>query len=367
MNPNARNARQMVTKDGSPLAGITLGKGKMQTSISNSGEINAYDNKDALQNIQNLMNLAATGQVVEASTVATAQEKANERENRRSVMVEALESDSAWASLGAALAEEINEQAERDSFLRRICQGNTLRQGEIPRVPMEQNIADAIVATSETSMGYQRLTAKVFNPTEFEIKSNVRVAQLDLDQVSGDLLDKAYNDGLNGIMVKEDRMWKDAADKSVGMVNPITYINGTLTPMYLSQLRTAVTDWSLPCSTVIISNDYWNDINGSADWATMLDPITQHDLVLHGQIATLQGMTIITDGYRAPNLQVLGQGEIYAVADAQYHASYSTRGGIRSTPTSGANDGDTSKGWLMHETFSFVLGNLRSIAKGQRI
>lgn len=366
MNPNARSARQMVTKDGNPLAGITLGTNKNMTSISNTGEINAYDKQDALRSIQNLMNLAATGQVVEASTLPTEQ-KQKEGELRRSIMIEALESDSAWASLGSSLAEEINEQAERDSFLRRICQGQTLRQGDIPRVPMEQNITEAIVATSETSMGYQRLTAKVFNPTEFEIKANVRVAQLDLDQVSGDLLDKAYNDGLNGIMVKEDRMWKDAADKSVGMVNPVTYINGTLTPMYLSQLRTQVTGWSLPCSTVIISNDYWNDINGSPEWATMLDPITQHDLVLHGQIATLQGMTIITDGYRAPNLQVLGDGEIYAVADAQYHGSYSTRGGIKSTPTSGANDGDTSKGWLMHETFSFVLGNLRSVAKGMRI
>lgn len=367
MNTQVRQATQMVTRQGEPLAGLNLSGNNMNTSISNTGEINAYDKNDALKQIQNLMSLASQGNIVSASTVMTAAEKRDQVEQRRGVMVDALQSESAWSSLGAALAEEISEQADRESFLRRICQGQTLSQGELPRVPMEQNIAEAIVATGETSMGYQRLTAKVMNPTEFEIKANVRVAQLDLDQVSGDLLDKAYNDGLNGIMVKEDRMWKAAADKSVGMVNPITYINGALTPRYLSELRTTVTDWSLPCSTVIISNDFWNDINGSAEWATMLDPVTRHDLVLNGQIATLQGMTILTDGYRAPNLQVLGQGEIYAVADAKFHGSYSTRGGIRSTPTSGANDGDTSKGWLMHETFSFVLANLRSVAKGQRL
>ena len=367
---NVRNARQMVTKSGNPLAGVTLGnnnKHAMNTSISNSGDINAWDNKDALANIQNLMSLAASGQIVEANTVATPAEKRDKQELKRALLVESLESDSAWAALGASMAEEISEQADRDSFLRRICQGQTLRQGELPRVVMDQHVVEAIIATGETNMGYQRLTNKILNPTEFEIKTNVRVAQLDLDQVSGDLLDQAYNDGLNGIMVKEDRMWKKAADQSVGMINPITYINGDLTPRYLSELRTTITDWSLPCSTVIISNDYWNDINGSPEWANMLDPITRYDLVLHGQIATLQGMTIITDGYRAPNLQVLGAGEIYAIADPQYHGSYSTRGGIRSTPTSGANDGDTSKGWLMHETFSFVLANLKSVAKGQRI
>jgi len=366
---NLRNANQMVTKGGSPLEGVTLaGVNKTPSvSISNSGEISAYDTKDALKQAQQLMALSSNQQVVPARQVATAAEQRQEQENRQAVIAKAQESDAEWSALGAALADEIQEQADRDGFLRRICQGQTLRQGELPRVPMEQNIAEAIVATSETQMGYQRLTSKVMNPPEFQIKANVRVAQIDLDQVSGDLLDKAYNDGLNAIMVEEDRMWKRAADQAVGLANPITYINGRLNPRYLSELRTTVTGWNLPVSTAILSNDYWNDINGDAEWATMLDPVTQHDLVLHGQIATLQGMTLLTDGYRAPNQIVLKPGEIYVVADAKYHGSYSTRGGIRSEPTSGANSGETTKGWLMHEMFSFVLANLRSVAKGQRI
>lgn len=359
----------MVTKSGSPLEGVTLpgGRHKPSVSISNSGEISAYDKKDALVQAQQLMALSSQEQVLPSNMVSTASEQRLQTEQRQAAVAHAQESDANWSALGAALADEIQEQADRDGFLRRICQGQTLRQGELPRVPMEQNIAEAIVATSESQMGYQRLTAKVMNPPEFQIKANVRVAQIDLDQVSGDLLDKAYNDGLNAIMVEEDRMWKRAADQAVGIVNPITYIQGKLNPRYLSELRTSVTGWNLPVSTAILSNDYWNDINGDPEWATMLDPVTQHDLVLHGQIATLQGMTLLTDGYRAPNQIVLRPGEIYVVADAKYHGSYSTRGGIRSEPTSGANSGDTTKGWLMHETFSFVLSNLRSVAKGQRI
>jgi len=366
---NLRNVNQMVTKTGSPLSGVTLnGRGNTPSvSISNDGNISAYTNADALAQAQQLMALSSSQQVVPAQSVSTAAEQRLQNESRQEAVARAQESDVEWSALGAALADEIQEQADRDGFLRRICQGQTLRQGELPRVPMEQNIAEAIVATSESQMGYQRLTAKVMNPPEFQIKANVRVAQIDLDQVSGDLLDKAYNDGLNAIMVEEDRMWKRAADQAVGIVNPITYIQGRLSPRYLSELRTSVTNWNLPVSTAILSNDYWNDINGDPEWATMLDPITQHDLVLHGQIATLQGMTLLTDGYRAPNQIVLRPGEIYVVADAKYHGSYSTRGGIRSEPTSGANSGDTTKGWLMHETFSFVLANLRSVAKGQRI
>jgi hypothetical protein len=366
---NLNGVTQMVTKGGNPLAGITL-KGRHRepsVSIGNDGQISSYNTKDALAQANQLMALSSKGEVGSAYQLSPRENLEHQKESRQSIIAQAIESPEAWASVGASLADEVQEQADRDGFLRKICQGQTLRMGEQPRVPMEQNIAEAIVATSETQMGYQRLTAKVMNPPEFQIKGNIRVSQLDLDQMSGDLLDKAYNDCYNAIVVAEDRLWKKAADQAVGIVNPITYIAGKLSPMHLSELRTSVTGWKLPVSTAILSNDFWNDINGDPAWATMLDPVTRHDLVLHGQIATLQGMNLLTDGYRAPNQIVLAPGEIYVVADPQYHGSYSTRGGIKSEPTSGANSGDTSKGWLMHETFSFVLANLRSVSKGQRI
>lgn len=359
-----KQAGQMVTRSGNPLPGSNLGQ---NLSISNDGEINAYTKAEALRMAQQLQSQSANGQIVDAQTVMTTAEKRSLAEARQAYVAEASSSDEMWASCGSDLAENILEYTDRHSFLRRICQGQTLGQGEFPVVPMEQNIAEAVVASGATSLGYQRVTSKIFTPVEFEIKGNVRVDQLDLDRLSPDLLDKAFNDGLNAIMVKEDRLWKAAVDKAVGMVNPLNGIQGSLTPRILSELRTAVTDWNIPASTAILSNSFWNDINGDESWATMLDPITRHDLVTNGQIATLQGMTLITDGYRPSNLKVLGHDEIYVVADPEYHAAYSTRGGVRSTPTNGANDGESTKGWLMAETFSFVLANLRSVAKGKRV
>lgn len=358
-----KQAGQMVTRSGQPLAGANLGN----VSISSNGEINAYDKAQALVAAQQLQSMSANGEIVKAEQAMTTAERRKLTEARQQYISEASSSDQAWQSMGSDLAEQIDEQADRQSFMRRICQGQVLGQGEFPRVPMEQNISEAVVASGETEMGYQRLTTKVFNPVEFEIKGNVRVSQLDLDQLSPDLLDRAFNDGLNAIMVKEDRIWKQAVDKAVGMVNPLNGIQGALTPRILSELRTAVTDWNIPASTAILSNSFWNDINGDDSWATMLDPITRHDLVLNGQIATLQGMTLITDGFRPSNLKVLEKDEIYVVADPQYHAAYSTRGGVRSMPTDGANSGTTDKGWLMSETISFVLANMRSVAKGKRI
>lgn len=358
-----KTAGQMVTRNGQPLAGANLGN----VSISHSGEINAHDKAEALLAAQRLQSMSANGALTKAQNVMTTAEKRDLAEARQAYISEAAASDEGWRSMGSDLAEYIEEQADRQSFMRRICQGQVLGQGEFPRVPMNQHISEAVVASGETEMGYQRLTTKVYNPVEFEVKGNVRVAQLDLDQLSPDLLDRAFSDGLNAIMVKEDRIWKRAVDKAVGMVNPLNGIQGALTPRILSELRTAVTDWNIPASTAILSNSFWNDINGDDSWATMLDPITRHDLVLNGQIATLQGMTLITDGFRPSNLKVLEKDEIYVVADPEYHAAYSTRGGVRSTPTDGANSGSSDKGWLMTETLSFVLANMRSVAKGKRI
>jgi len=87
------------------------------------------------------------------------------------------------------------------------------------------------------------------------------------------------------------------------------------------------------------------------------------DLGADAVVALLQHV----DAFRQPNQKVLNAGEIYVVSDPQNHGSYSTRGGIQSTPTSGADMGNSTRGWFMTEPFSLVLANPRSVVKGKRI
>lgn len=349
---------------GEPLAGTTVGKGNDLVSISNSGEINAHSVTEALQAIQKLQSLSSQGTVGNAP--ATSMQRAQARDARMEALSSAMNDSKEWASLGSALGQRIEEFSERNGFLRRLCEHMPLSQGQLPRIPMEQNIGQAIVASAPSDLDFQVLRSKIFNPVEFEMKAHIRVSQLDMEQVAGDLLDDAYQQGQQALTVTEDRLWKDAADKSVGVINPLTQIVGGLTPGYLSRLRTHLTKWNIPARTALISNDYWDDIHGSSDWATALDPITRHDLVLNGQIATLQGMTLITDGFRNPTQVVLKPGELYVVGDSKFHGTYTSRGGIRSKAVDGANSGETSQGWLLWQMFSFTLGNLKSVSKGTR-
>lgn len=355
---------KMVLASGDPITELRFGKGQGRALDERTGEFNAYNNKDLVSAISNLMQAAASGQIVQASAEMSAQE---EKEARRAVLAAAINDAQKWEALGSGLAQKIHEQADREGFMRNVCQGQTLRQGEVPRVPMPEHATIAVVATSASSTGYQTIRQRVFTPDEFEIQANVRVENLDIEQVNGDLLEHAYNDGLQAIMVQEDRLWKQAADQTVGVINDLEYIAGELTTKNLGRLRQAVARWNLPVSTAIISNDYWADIIGSNDFATFLDPITKYDLALNGTLGTLVGMKLVTDAFRQPNQKVLNAGEIYIVASPENHAAYSTRGGIRSTPTSGANQGNSTRGWFMTEPFSFVLANSRSVAKGKRV
>lgn len=355
---------RMVLKNGDPIEALRFNS-ESSALDSRTGEFNASSKKDLANQISKLMAAFASGEITEQP--AKVQTREQIMADRREYLATAMNNKDEWAALGASIANQVREQADREGFLRAVSMSNTLRQGEIARVPMPAHDSVAVIATSSANVGYQIIRQRMFNPDEFEIIANVRVEALDIEQVSGDILDHAYNDALQAIMVAEDRLWKKAADATVGMVNPLEYIAGDLSPRSLGNLRNAVSGWNLPATRAIISNDYWSDVTGSNDFATFLDPISKYDLVMTGRLGTLVGLELLTDAFRQPNLKVLNPGEIYVISDKENHAAYSTRGGVRSTPTDGADSGNSTKGWFMSEFFSFVLPNARSVAKGVRV
>lgn len=367
-NPYAQ--AQLVLRNGDPLEELRLHGGERSLSTS-TGEINAYNKVDLIRNLDGLMKAVASGQIVpqHMSASANSQEAARIKEERRVAIASAYNDSTGakWAALGASLAGRIEEVRARDGFLRRLAVGTTLKQSEVHRVPMPTHEAVAVVATSASDVDYQLVRNKVFTPDEFEINANLRCEALDIEQVSGDLLDDMFNQGIEQIMVQEDRLWKYAADKTVGSFNPINYIGGQLTPHTLAVIRSGVTDWGLPATTALISNDVWNDVIGNPDFHQFLDPVSKYDLAFNGFLGTLVGLNMITDGFRQKNQKVLERGEIYVVSDPVNHAAYSDRGGVRSTPTNGADQGNSTKGWFMTELFSFVLANGKSVSKGIRI
>lgn len=360
---NPYSAAQVVLKDGAPITDLRFSGSSGRALDERSGEFNAQDKKELIRSISKMFEAMSSGEIRHK----TSAEKSAELDARREVVVASYADPEKWAALGADLAMQIQEQRNREGFLRRIAVGQDLKQGQLPRINVPLWDAMAVVATGPANVEFQLIRNKQFQPAEFEVTANLRAERLEMEQVGGDILDNLYNQGLDAIMVKEDLLWKKSADLTVGVVNPLNLIAGLLSPQVLATIRQGVTDWNLPATTAIISNDFWADIIGSNDFATMLDPVTKYDLALNGELGTLVGLNLLTDGFRQPNQKVLNRGEIYVVSTPEHHGCYSDRGGVRSEPTTGADSGNTTRGWLMSELISWTLANPRSVSKGRRV
>ena len=365
-----KHTAQMTLRNGAPITDLRAKNGGHMLSQSSSGfgagEINANDKKDLAQQISRLLDMAQQGVIVQ-DTMMSSESSAQRRQENMELMIEANMDPAKWASLGSSIVATVEERGSRTGFTRRLAIPAVVKTGETPTVELRHHINHCITATGPTAMGYQLLRGKVYRPDEFEMKSMIRVSAIDLAQINGDLLDRAQRDCFDALVVAEDRMLKRAWDETVGLENDLLYITGELTPRYLSALRNTVGDWQVPVSTCVMASDYWNDIIGSAEWQGALDPVSKYDLVFSGRLSTIQGMEILTDGFRPQEQRVLNKGELYVVADAEYHAVYSNRGGATSTPINAALEGSTDKGWLVSQLYSLTLPNARTVAKAVRV
>lgn len=363
MNPF--QGAQVVLKNGDPITELRLGGSQERLLSESTGEFNANDRKELLRGISALLSQAEKGNVRYASMSAEQRDQAVQE--RREVLASAIKNPQEWQSLGADVAVRIEEQRNREGLMRKLCVGQNVRTGELPRVNVQMWDAVSVVATGPANVQYQLIRNKQFFPTEFEIVAHLRADRVEMEQVGADVLDNLYNQGLDSTMVQEDKIWKQAADLTVGTVNPLEYIAGPLTPQVLGNLRTRVGDWNLPVTTAVIANDLWADVIGNNDFAAFLDPVTKYDLVLNGELGTLVGLTLLTDGFRAPSQKVLNRGEIYVLTSPEHLGCYSDRGGIRSEPSNGTDQGSTARGWLLSEVLSFTLANPRGVAKGRKV
>jgi hypothetical protein len=360
---NLVKGKTFSLRNGAPVTDLKF-KGSNMTALSSNGEVNANDNRDLMHKIGQLLQSVSSGEIVQQNVGAFASLSNSDKVN----LIAVANSDKdKWAALGASIAQEVREQQTRQGFLRSMTVVENMKQGEVMRVPMPKHGGRAIVATGPTALQYQLINDRYFTPSPFELKASVRVSKLEMVQATHDLLDHAYNEAVEGMVTAGDRIWKSAADRTVGKSNNLVGFSGALTPAVISRAASRIREWNLPVSRAVIAASFWEDIQSESSWATALTPVSQYELLLTGKIATIFGLDLMTDGFRPENQRVLTRNDAYIVADSEYHATMGSFGGIESTPTDGSNNGETTKGWLLSEVMSFVIPNTRSVIKLQRI
>jgi hypothetical protein len=336
--------------------------GSLERLVGANGEINASSKKDAFRQQQVLLQATAQGAIMTLS-----QAERQERTAKNIKVVQAMfNSPRVHQELGEVMAADLYQAANRRGFSRKFLARQDLVPGQFPTVKMRLKDVVATYATAPVKTESQIIRDKLFMPPEIILEARPFVELRELNTSSSDVLDEKYSEALEAIMVGEDRLWISAANQTVGLDNDLTVISGTLSPLTLMEVRTNVARWDLPVPQMLMASDLYNDIVGDATFIQAIEPVARHELIMTGELAVLYGMAITSDAYRHPEHRVLTQGEFYAISDPVTHGQYTDRGGIETEVLNGSTEKIAGKGWWMYESYSLVIANSRSVAKGVR-
>jgi hypothetical protein len=358
-----KNPYKMVTKTGEPLPENLRFRGRQSPAIAASGEFNAYDKKDLMKSIAAMIEASRQGDIRRPTT----EEKRAVSRDRRQALQQAFNDDSGqhFKALGEVLAEDIYETTEREGFTRKLFSFREIEQGGVARVRFRNKEVVAFIATTASNISPVFVRSNFIYLPLFYVGSNILIEERDIGLSTGDVLEEKYQEGLEAIMVQEDRLWKTFADSAATVVNTLTYFT-TFTPGVFSQIRSQVTGWGIPAAYTLLAYDLWDDIIGTVGFSDWFDPVTMHELVLEGQLGTMLGTTLLTDAFRLPEQKVLEAGEIYVVGPPENHGVIQQLGDLNANPINTYDQGAPNRGWYIFEMLAMMLVNAKSVAGGKR-
>ena len=326
-------------------------------------ELNASSREDAIVALAQLMAEKAGGQITFDNPDATPEMSSTER---REMMLAAFNdrTGSSWAETGSSIGAILYETALREGFMRRFLKQGDLQNGSIPRIQVRFQNVNATVATDPQTLVPMLVTQRYIYPPEYYVLGNIRVAEKDIAQGAADILEDAFARAMENINVKEDTILIKMLDAQVGTVNPLFLLAGGLTPSNLAAARTAILQWGLPASQMILAADYWTDIAGNAAaFGNLFDPVTRYELVQTGYLGALLGMDITTDAFRDPQQKVVLPNNAYILSEPINLGAYTDRGPVKSVPQDNYNDGIPGRGWWFHELLSTTVVSPRAVTK----
>lgn len=360
-----RQKNLVMAGSGDPIPENLRFKGKkyerQSPVINGKGQFNAGNKQELMQAISHLMKAYESGDVVDEHKV-TAKQVA---EDRKELLIEALADEETWKAVGDVITEGIDEALGKDGYTRAFYKFKELSQGDIARVEFKHRnvMAYKTASASEIMPVIIRNHFEVLG--EFYIQTKILVEERDIHQATGDKLEELYQEGLDSIMIQEDRIYREHAIRAAAVENKIDYF-ATLTPLILQRLKSKITNWPLPVNACIIASDLWDDMVATSGFADWWSPIEQHQIVVNGHIGDILSMPIITDAFRTPETKVLNKGEIFINATPEFHGSFQQRGDLVSRPINPEQENKPFRGWYLYEIVAMMLVNARSISAGFR-
>ena len=328
--------------------------------LDGKGQVNAHSTKELMQAIGVLATAAATGLVDQAP----AEDAANHQE-----AIAAAISDptgQGWLALGEIIGTQVVETMGRQGFARRLLQFNPLAKGDIARVRVRQRDVVAIVSTSDPNVVASQVRQPVVYPAFFQIIANILIEDSEINLDYGDLLDDRYQDGLEQLMVAEDKATKKLFDTAASIYNPL-YLFPSLTPTVWQAMKISVEEYgNTPVTNAVISYDLWSDITSDPEFVSWYSELEKHEVAVDGTLGKIAGVEIITDGFRLPKLKVLDPGQIYMTAGPQALGVVSQLGDLNVQSINKYAEGIPKRGWFMSQMEALAVPNAHALVRGQK-
>lgn len=338
--------------------------GRQERVVASNGEINAGSRKELLATSMSLMEAHSQGRVITASQ---AEEQRVRKARNIELLTAAMQDDKARRVLGEKMADNFYMTSNRSGYVRRFLSRIDLRQGDIPRFPVRKKNVRAMIAVGQERIETQVVTDKWLTPPELTIATRLVVPQVEINQSNTDILAEKHTEGLEGLMVTEDRLLYKSFIDSISVDNDRIIASGTMTLNNFVTSRQNVNQWGIKPVYALLASDLFVDIITDNSFINAIEPVARHELVMTGEIGTLYGLTMVSESYRHPEHKVLSAGEWFVLGDSSYLGAYADRGGVDSQPTNMLTERVPGKGWLFSESFALALANTRAVAAGKRI
>lgn len=343
-------------------AALGTPKGRM---FDQGGEINAYDKRDALQQIayllQNVTKKASGSFYREASGL--------QAEDRRKVLAAAMRDPSGegFAIVGQELLLPIKDIIDYEGWARKIFRVRPLAQGELFRIAKDVRSTAWVIGQDGQSIE-SRLFGRYITPSEFKVTSFPTVDIEDIYQMNFDVLDRAQDTARQEIELEEDKRALTIVDRAATTVNAMT-IFSTLGVAALEDIRYQVERHRLVVEKFAINRRELTDLIktavGLGASSQHVDPVTERELILAGYVGNVLNAQIITAAGTGVE-EVVPQGVVYAMTGSEYMGEMGVRVELFSEPFNKFANRELVKGWAFGEIIGFAIPNARAVAKGSK-
>lgn len=336
---------------------------------NDQGEINASDKDELAKKINSIYAMVTSGDIgsgsgFEDSSVAKARLQA--KVEKHNELCSAFKSgDDRLKVMGEVFAEDVWETMNRQGFTPTLVARKDVIDGIDNRIRKRRKDVTAFQIINDGEGIAQIVEQAYIYPEDYYLQCQVLIEERELAQAGPEFLDEKFQDALEAIMVRQDRILRTLFLATAGVFNaPISFAN--FTPQVLTALRTQVASNGIPAAHMLFSFDLWDDMIADPSFTAWWEPVHKYQLIMEGRLGALLNMKLITDGFRYETLRVLQPGEIFVLGTPVALGQRGVRREVQSTEINHYPLGAPRRGFYLMGIESLHVED-RPVALGNKI